>query len=92
MAQESELIDFAASRLTRSRTAANARAAIEEATQIQDRVAHVLAKAELAVLSGLDASEFIAEAQDAVARLAKQLTFAAALDERATLARARRSA
>ncbi len=80
-----ELIDFTATQRTGSRQAANVRAAMEEAAQISDQLQRDMAKAHLAALAGCDAAEYVGAAQDANARLGKQLRFAAALAERAQL-------
>lgn len=85
----SELIDFSASRRTRTRTAANVRAVMDEAAQMQDRVNAAVMKAQLAALANIDTSSFIAEAQAEVAKLASHLNFAAALQERLDMSTAR---
>lgn len=80
---DNQVIDFAASRRSQNRIAANVKSAMEEASNIAGELQQRMLVAHLGALTDMDASDSIAAAQDACERLMKQLGFAGALAERA---------
>lgn len=82
-----ELIDFAASRQSKTKIEANLVAALEEAEQIHETLKRDLALAHLTALSGMDAEQACVEVRATLKRLQGQMAFAEALAHRIALRR-----